>query len=470
MRSGRSIMDINYLLNAADALSSASRITKMSGEIKRRLSNASSHFKGDSWMMKQSKINNKKLKLKGDPANPFSKKGKYGLSTGVYRGKIKTRRKRHKMEIKKEKYMARGACQTSEFYGNVAHPQCVYVGHSTYAFTQFRSVIAKAMCRKLLQIAGIDIDNDERVIPLQYDGVSSDHAIVLYGTPSTGQGTPTQVMRYDFGSGETLKSITESFTPLPGGAGDSLVNLVGAAIQNTFNTGASFNWDRLDIYFRDKSGTDTLKLQGSMNLRQYKCELWSKSIMKIQNRSKGATSGDVDATAVDNQPLRGLLYEFNKGSVSTKQQGTIWNQDPVSFNGTILKNAASFAASGALGNPWREPQPAKVFNNCNKSAHVRLQPGDIKTSSIQHVYKGATFNDLIFKLAIRSANTDPANRGVQQAAGKVQMFALEELINTGELNQIVLQFECDRTIGCLFKKVKKNLMLIHHEEFPVIPA
>lgn len=399
-----------------------------------------------------------------DPGNPFSKKGKYGLSTGYYRGKIKTRRKRSKLEYTKEKYMATGACTSSEFYGNVANAQCVYIGHSTYTFNQTRSCIAKAMCRTLLKLAGLDIDNDERVISLSYDSIASEHSIVLYGTPSTGQGPPTEVMRYDFPSGSTLKSITESFT-----IGDALINLIGAAMQNTFNTGASFNFDRIDLYLRDKASVDTLKLQASMNLRQYRCEVFSKSILKIQNRSKGATSGDVDSTAVDNQPLRGLLYEFSKGSVSTKQQGTIWNQDPVSMNGTILKNAASFTTA-ALGNPWKEPQPAKVFNSCNKSRHVRLQPGDIKSASIQHVYKGSDFNDLIYKLTTRSANTDPSNRGIQQAAGKAQMFALEELINTGSLNEIVVQFEIDKVIGCMFKKVKKNLMLIHHEEFPIVPA
>lgn len=445
----------------------ASTINSLS-QLKRKLSvassKASSYFSsGQPQFRARSQSLPKNLfSRRSSAGNLFAKKAIKGLSTGYYKGKIKTRRKRAKMELTKEKFMATGCCQSIEIYGAVSDPNCVYVGHSTHCLALFPSVIARALVRKLIAKAGIDIDNDERILNLDYDSTSIGHSIVLYGTQLNAtagqQGPVTQVMRYDMSGAVTLKSLTENFS-----SGASLITIFANIIQSTNNTTDWDNLDRIELLARDTSVIDSLEVKATINLRQYKVSLMSSSMIKVQNRSKGAASGDVDATAVDNQPLRGLLYELNTGNVASKNNGTLWNMDMVSHRGTIKKTAADF--TGTLGNPWKEPQPAKVFNRCAKSAHVRLQPGDIKTASIKHVYSGSDINDLLFKLTVRSNNFAPGTRGIQRASGKCQFFALEELINTGGNNNIDLQFEIDKIIGCTFTKVNKPLMLINHEEF-----
>jgi hypothetical protein len=189
----------------------------------------------------------------------------------------------------------------------------------------------------------------------------------------------------------------------------------------------------------------------------------SKSSIQIQNRSKGASSADVDATAVDNQPLKGYMYQFGQAAITTKSQGTIWNKDAVNMQGVIKRRAADFSddtKNGFSSTGWQEPQPPGIFNRVSGYRKVILQPGDIKTGVITQVYKGY-FNEVMQQLAGRASGS---NHIQGYYKGKSQLWSMEEVINTGANNDIIVQFEVDKTLGAYFVPVKKRLLLMSHNE------
>lgn len=394
--------------------------------------------------------------------NPFGIKGKYGLSTAYYRGRVKAKRRKAKSDLQKELYMARGFLQSFEEYGSITDPHCVHVGHSTHSLDVMPAVIAKAVVRRLFSKAGYEIDDQQRVLPLLYSDSGLGFTYCVWGTNPT-SGVVEEVERYNTVAGSTLSNIINIAGAQSGGP--TFFQLIQTIMSSPGLTVKASNLDRVDLLVTDSATTSVQRLVCSINLRQHKLHVMSKSTIQLQNRSKGASSGDVDATAVDNQPLKGYMYEFGQAAPTTKSQGTLWNKDPVTQKGLIKKTAAQFAdaaINGFSSTGWREPQPPGVFNKVIGSRKVLIQPGDIKSGVIVHVYKGY-FNDVLQQMAARNFNSPPLSiQGIVK--GKSQIWSLEEQINTGLTNDIIVQFECDKLIGAYIKQTRKPLLLMAHNE------
>lgn len=381
---------------------------------------------------------------------------KKGTSSGKYVKKVVPKSKRRKTDEKKEKYMKHGYVRVAERHGIVADVDCVYVGQSTYVLDEFPYIIMVAMLRHLFQIGGIDIDKTGRILPITQNLLVPSGLglrIVLYGINQTG-GNEEVVRQIDSVAGSTLDTLVRQDE----GANTALYQTLRDCLVGSGTTPAQ-NWSRLSVFYLT-AGLE-MRIMASMNLADYSMNLWSKGHLKIQNRTKGAVSGDVEADAVDNQPLYGYVYQFNTGNVSTVEIGGMWNTNAVRTDGLIIRKGA------LLGQPFKEPQPPKVFRSCVKSAKCGLQPGDIKSSTIESVFKG-NFKDTIRRLR-GNLNTGINDNGVLRAPGKVQLWALEEIINSGTDQNITVQYEKESIIGCYFKKIKKNLMLMDWQE-AAIPA
>ncbi len=394
--------------------------------------------------------------------NPFIvRKGKVGLSTGYYRGKVRAKRRKLKSDVKKEKFMAKGYLQSYEEHGTLTDPRCVHIGHSTHNLRWFPGVIAKALLRRVISKAGFEVDDQEKVLPFTYSNTNNGWVFVLYGV-NEGTGAIQESDRWNCDGTDTLETLASKPSATGGPSLFSLFTniMTGSTVSNLFNLA------RFDMMVQDNSTfTAPLRLQASLNLNNHKLVIMSKSSITIQNRSKGATSGDIDATAVDNQPLKGYMYQFGNGQVATKQVGTLWNKGAVTATGLIKHVSADFENSGSNGYvsfSWREPQPPAIFRNVKGSTRVSLQPGDIKKGTVTSMYRGY-FNDVLAK--IRNRTNTPANTSVfGPVLGKSQLFSLEEVINTGDINQIVVQYETDKHIGCYLKQISRPVMIQGHAE------
>jgi|694.fasta_scaffold112930_4 hypothetical protein len=401
----------------------------------------------------------RKLNFK-EVRNPFGIKGKIGLSTAYYRGKVRAKRRKAKSDLAKETFMAKGICASFEYYGSVTDPHCVHIGHSTHSALTMPGVIARALVRKLFSKAGYEIDDSQRVLPLIYSNQAQGITLVLWGTNNS-TGALEEVERYNTAAGTTLQSIVD----IPGAAssGPTLYNIIRNLMVEASSVTSAHNLDRIDLMIEDNDAPKVLRYKCSLNLRQHKLVLMSKSSIQIQNRSKGASSADVDATAVDNQPLKGYMYQFGQAAITTKSQGTIWNKDAVNMQGVIKRRAADFSddtKNGFSSTGWQEPQPPGIFNRVSGYRKVILQPGDIKTGVITQVYKGY-FNEVMQQLAGRASGS---NHIQGYYKGKSQLWSMEEVINTGANNDIIVQFEVDKTLGAYFVPVKKRLLLMSHNE------
>lgn len=447
---------IDYVNMATDAYQAAQRLNEGWKKTEKRRKSFSDFMKNAyggkaSGPMGSGPLPLKKLKKSGLPYK------KRGVATGRYSTKVRPKKRRRKGDVKKEKYMKHGYVRVSERHGLVTDPDCVYVGQSTYNLDEFPYIIMVAMLRHLFRIAGLDIDKSGRILPITQSGLTTSAEgvrIVLTGINET-SGAEEVIRQIDSGPASTLDTLVRQ---------DELANTALFQTLRDLLVGGGTtplqNWARLSVYYLQ--GTpQVMRLMASMNLADYSINLWSKTHLKIQNRTKGATSGDVEADAVDNQPLYGYVYQFNAGNVSTVEIGGQWNTNAVRSDGLVIRKGA------LLGQPFKEPQPPKVFKNCIKSAKCGIQPGDIKSSTIDSVFKG-NFKDVVRRLR-GNLNTGVNNNGVLRAPGKVQLWALEEIINSGSDQNITVQYEKESIIGCYFKKSKKPLMLMDWQELN-IPA
>lgn len=197
----------------------------------------------------------------------------------------------------------------------------------------------------------------------------------------------------------------------------------------------------------------------TLNLDKAKIYLYSKSTLKIQNRSKASS---VEADAVDNIPLFGKSYE---GSGNYCLFRTDNSQEMQSFeqintvneycsNGFMISNVGGFAS-------LVEPPAKNMFTHVKREGSAHLDPGMIKTSAL--VYnRTVKLNTLIRDLdSVGAANLQTCKYG------KFRMFIMEKLLQdvaNVEANQINVAYEHDNKIAAYItapKQVPTHYIINH---------
>lgn len=368
-----------------------------------------------------------------------------GVSTHYYRGRFRKPRKTSKPKTQ-TKYLSNGYLLTSEVFGKVDDLDCVYIGHSTYNRTQFARVIACAVLRKLLKKAGFNPDSPDQEIP--FNGYNDSSGFELRWVRIAGDGTilPSTYVVPNNTSLETLATAS--------GWQQAVYDLMNT--QDGYSRG---DFDRIALYSQDFNVTSTGRLAAEVNLRTEVLELYSQSSVVIQNRTKSAVGGSDSTETVDNQPLKGYCYNFAGGVPQQKQTG-VSGLTRVIGDGIILQQSVDLSPATL----FKEPPVPKTFSNCFASSYVRLDPGFIKRGSIVSKWRGY-FNNIIFG-KLKAVTPDGANQNVSYSAGKCQLFALEEALNSGSTNKITVNYECEKKIGAMLITGKKPVMLTgwHEQE------
>lgn len=369
-----------------------------------------------------------------------------GVSTGKYRGLFKKPRRPKGGKGGNLKYLKTGSMLTKEIYGSIDDADVVMLGHSTFPRSELAKVIAEATLRKLFAKAGFVADAVDQEIPAfaynDADGFQVSIVRVKEGTI-----TPTTYFTIN---NDTIATVAVNC---------GLIGFLETAMISNGNSGLDF--DRIALYTSDRNGVATnTRLAAELNLRTEVLELKVSSAMTIQNRTKSAT-GSTSTDVIDNQPLRGYLYQC-AGSVpqtTTMGRNVINTMELTGLQ--LIRGAEAATVSGG----YLEPVHPKTFTNCYKSSRVSLQPGDIKKSYITSVWKGYWNNLVVGKLQARLNNVAPDS--YSYAPGKCQVFALEEILNSGSTNKITCNYELERKIGAVLYKSKTAPMVPPFEQVRV---
>lgn len=364
-----------------------------------------------------------------------------GGSTAGYAGKFQ---KVHEDISKEEKidmnYTSLGVVVNKEVHGKIADPDCVYIGHSTFVADDIAIAVATAALRKLFRKAGYNITSIDEVLPLTTDTNASGFAFEY--TKINVDLTRT-VVSYTTVTGDSIASIANS----SGFIGD--IKRIYYHDDTTTGTGNHAQFEYL--YLRQNT---TRILLASVALKNEILHICARSILAIQNRTKGADTSSTGTEQIDSQPLKGYRY-FMEGGVPRSKQNDNELINRTTAAGNILVRAAELAPATV----WKEPPMPKQFNNCKAYVFVRLEPGSIKTGKITKYWSGY-FNNILQRLYTRSkaGYTD----SVEMAPGTCELFALEETLNSGSVNNITVNYEKEYRVGAMLVTGKQPLCLMKY--------
>lgn len=377
-------------------------------------------------------------------------------STGVYAGRFKKPTKKGAKTL--ENYLtSKGYHNTVEVYGDISDDHCVYIGHSTYNQNQIASTMAGAFFRKLLNKAGITIANINENI--DFNRVSAGGSFT--------EGWRIVYREINPVNGDIFES---TYTTI---ANETLKTLIGhhplaANFESNMRAVGVYDPYELALYCPDRynnDGTSEYRLVSLMNIQDEVVSVYCMSTMILQNRTKGANSaaGEFDAERVDNQPLRGYLYEFKSGEPRVKGLlGQIpAGGDRESTINRIRADALVFAkppGGGQLPVEFEEPPAPGKFSNIAKASKIVLQPGQMKKGVITHKYSGKLIT-ILKKLRNKNVGAIGGVAYVSGVPGKCQLFSVEEYIRTDSTNLITLNWEKELKVGVVLKSRKKQQLL-----------
>lgn len=357
------------------------------------------------------------------------------LSTGTYGGKFKKPRRNKQPKIE-TKCLSKGYHLTFETYGRIDDLDCVYIMHNTSPAEFIARAITGYFYRKILKMAGINIDSKDAEIPF-YESLNSDGFKIelVVQSPIDGSVAATSYITVQ---NETLRTLITNGT-------------MASAIYNYMLRDTTNIPYQLNLYSSDRNLAETnWRLAASINLENEFITLYCSSALTVQNRTAGSAATDnLSADRVDNQPLVGYMYHFKNSDPRVRvvnQSGSgVTNSINLPLSRAHLRGLTLVRAA-ELQSDLAEPPVPKYWMNCDKSSRIRLEPGTMKKSYIQHKFNGR-FKNVLFKLQAKTRNNNDWV-GVQ---GRAQMLALEETLRTDGTNLITINYECEHKVGCIGK-------------------
>lgn len=409
----------------------------------------------------------KRARMPMTPRRVQVQRAKIGMSVRKgYLSKRKPSKKLGKTMGMKTTCQKLGFVENTEYYGVVEDLSCVYLGHSTYDLEQYARVISVAICRKLVQLAGVHVSNLDDSLDWSRLGTGAPTSLgirlILDVSNNEGQKLNATV---SVGSTDTLNQLTYSST-------------VYETVRNLMRDGkashATFDKIQLQYQWRENetSANQVWRTVAEINFKTCVLNVYAHSEMTMQNRTKGSSGEDTDAVTIDNNPLEGYMYQF-KGVPITKINTTQYGGVPTEsnelarlrHNGLILRGAAN------MGRPhWKEPPVPAIFQNCKNAKKLIINPGEINRTYLYDKWSGA-FNTMCHtKLAAKKEIKQDDTGRIVSAPGKTTLFAMEEVINSGDLNPIKLQFQVQKTIGAYITVRKSPHILLQHIETAVVQS
>jgi len=349
-------------------------------------------------------------------------------------------------------YQNNGVVFNKEVFGQVSSPDCVYIGHSTFDEEQITRTICLAILRKLFKKGGYNVTSTKETLPCTDNINNSEMFKFQIVTENIDTGATTD-LDYETQPTDTLESISgANFNGNTFNFYDFIHNILKETDLTTFPI-----INHVILYAKDRYGSagndSNYRLKASLNMKNETMKIYSRSNLIVQNVTKGAESGTIVTEAIDAQPLKGVLYQFAGGVPQVKQRQN-FRLNRMLSRGVFLNRAQDLTPA----EDFKEPPNPDYFNNCYKAGKVTLLPGTLKKTHIISTWSGM-FNNLMFSLTSKRGSSLLYN-----VAGKSQLVALEEELNSGSANLITTSYECEKICGVMFVTGPAPSCLAKHEE------
>lgn len=349
--------------------------------------------------------------------------------------------KTKKVTTKSDVFSSGGYVFKGEYGGVVVETgrQVVYLAHSTMPAQQVGRVFIAALVKKILVLANHTIKNsDEPILNGQY---YKSELVLEY---KVRDGTVVSEQKFVINTTDTLFIVT-----------DQIFQWFMLLAES-----ANLPSQYLSLKYYVEFGTlaTARLLQAEIDLTTVSFEFYSKSLLKIQNRTINS-SGNDQADDVDNVPIEGKCFDYISNGTIYRDYNTPASNDVSAITTHPIYGLLPSTIASDVGTGMYEELPNRTqFVGCKKTARSHLDPGEIKTSVLNdRLVIG--MGKLITKLFARKPNTGSTGRFQQTWIGRTRLFGWEKMINAvamTETNQFNLAFEHQLEIGCLVK-VKRSI-------------
>lgn len=362
---------------------------------------------------------------------PYAKSGKRKFATsGSFKGDFSTRGK-----VDPNWYAKRGSVFKHESGGVVSSSQCVYIGHTCLPQKEIIMSAIRALVKELWRQTGTTIVDWKEASKI---GVSA--MGIAYSYYDTYKGT-TQLEKY---------LTVASAAPY-----DSIAEQIYTSFQTEFLGAEPKEFVQIRLY-QIPAPSDNI---ASIQLKGTMMHFNTSSHLTLQNRTlagtiTGTTDDDGNRNSVSNNPVYGKNWTVKGNTlVPTVRSGT-WAGAVANTGSGIISFSFSVDA-----NNLSKPPPASFFKNARNSGNQRLEPGNIKKSSV-YWKKSVSWNEFVYFMA-RSFDTDTIRPNLKY--GETRLFGFEKLLDSREDEQLVSigwevnnKFECAGT----FKKTVESVPIL----------
>lgn len=427
-----SLTTMNPLMLTTPPNNRVARAVELGGRIIRQAYKRYGELNDRKIQKKQRKTSSKKMKTKT--------MGSYGK--GFYKGSFNPLKSNN--VTAEEKALTVGSASTLENYGKAQGTEIVWIGATTFNLEELATNVSKAVVRKLLSKAGITTTNAEVVLQTHVDYVTgnpvdaSGYQICLQVVNAGG--TKSNVF-YNFALNETLNSL-----PINCGLKDQILNYALASFSALSPTPQLIT-HCIKLYQTDNTASnDVGRLVATLNLLNEVVHYHSSIKLVVQNRTKGASTVTDNLDVIDAQPLKGMMYFFKKGSPTVRElPGVTTPPNTTSLMSRWPAQTVHLLSDTVAGydQQLRNPPKPSFWQNCSKSANISLEPGDLKD-----VYLSNNI-DMYYDKFIRSLAWITSGSGARvQKVGDTVFIALEERLNSGSANPIIVNYECETNMSC----------------------
>lgn len=331
-----------------------------------------------------------------------------GRSGGKFRINRKPRLRRQRKALKK------GVEQVRENVGTVQGLYSCYIGQASQPINMMKELLWYAIAKRIAMILTRNSMTavDEAIPQLAVGKIVT----LLYRTnPAAAVASTTYTVA---GSTATIRALAaglslawETLTPTDQ---FQLVEIYSTNVDTPFN----------------------------LNLINSKLQYYAKSTMKIQNRSAGAGGNEDDD--VDNVPLYGKSYQCRgNGTVYLgNSASTVGNGGHVIMQANNTTGIYTLAVDTAVD--LAEPPSPIPLMGVRKYDKVKLEPGEIKTSTLQESYT------ISLQKLINMFGTVNAFNPTWKGFGHYRMFGLEKIMETAEPPTVYIKlgFEHQIRMSC----------------------
>lgn len=363
-----------------------------------------------------------------------SAKKRGAIPRGTYSGKFKKTR-----NWKTTKFSALGSTITLEHGSFRTDTQTVYVGHGL-SWKYALNIMCTSIIKKLANLSGIFPASMSEKWQGQLITAHSagDWAFrYIYKLSDTGvPGVYTQVFVAD----STWQEIIDAFSSHLLTITDVEHQFMNFQIVNSNSCIAAI--DASELYIN----------------------MYYKSVLNVQNQTRGQTATDIQSTDVTNNPLQGMRYWGNGTGFNPRLRDNALNMLADNSmivdkdNGCFFFDPNGTNVTPEMDNFLRRPPSKGGLVGCVRTARIMLNPGNIKKGILS---RRVNMNINQYWRKILPAITGTVVR-VKVWLGNVEMFAFEKMCRTGAGDQeIRVGFEVNQVYKASVY-IKRKPAVPHH--------